>query len=74
MLIFGTKAHLINTHLLGPRSKSSAKVKVEYQGYISKKIAVSGALVFHKHILFLFQLHKIIHLPYLYTSILILCL
>ena len=27
------------------------KVKVEYQGYISQKMAVSGALVFHKHIL-----------------------
>ena len=50
MLIFGIKAHLINTHLLVPRS--SAKVKVEYQGYISQKMAVSGALVFHEHILF----------------------
>ena len=28
------------------------KVKVEYHGCISQKIAVSGALVFHKHILF----------------------
>ena len=28
------------------------KVKVEYQGYISQKMAVSEALVFHKHILF----------------------
>ena len=27
-------------------------VKVEYQGYISQKMVVSGALVFHKHILF----------------------
>ena len=27
------------------------KVKVEYQGYISQKMAVSEALVFHKHIL-----------------------
>ena len=31
------KAHLINMHLLVPRSRSSAKVKVEYQGYISQK-------------------------------------
>ena len=46
------KAHLFNTHLLVPRSRSSAKVKVEYQGYISQKMAVLGALVFHKHILF----------------------
>ena len=29
------KAHLIDTHLLVPRSRSSAKVK--YQGHISKK-------------------------------------
>ena len=45
------KAYLINTHLLVPRSRSSAKVK--YQDYISQKMAVSGALVFYKHILFL---------------------
>ena len=30
------------------------KVKVEYQGYLSKKMAVLGALVFHKHILLSF--------------------
>ena len=45
------KAHLIDTHLLVPRSRSSAKVKVKYQGHIFKKMAISGALVFHKHIL-----------------------
>ena len=41
-------------HLLVPRS--SAKVKVKYKGYISQKMAVSGAFVFHKHILFFFGL------------------
>ena len=47
------KAYLINMHLLVPRSRSSAKVKVFiYKGYISQKMAVSGAFVFHKHILF----------------------
>ena len=46
------KAHLINTHLLVSRSRSSAKVKVKYQGDVSRKMGVSGALVFHKHILF----------------------
>ena len=46
------KAHLIDTHLLVPRSRSSAKVKVKYQGHISQKMAVLGALVLHKHILF----------------------
>ena len=47
------KAHVIDTHLLMSRSRSSAKVKVKYQGHVSQKIGVSGALVFHKHILFL---------------------
>ena len=46
------KAHLINMYLLVPRSRSSAKVKVKYKGYISKKMAILGAFVFHKHILF----------------------
>ena len=31
------KAYLINMHLLVPRSRSSAKVKVRYKGYISQK-------------------------------------
>ena len=48
------KAHLTDTHLV-PRSRSSAKVKVKYQGHVSQKMGVSGALVFHKHILFLLQ-------------------
>ena len=42
------KAHLIDTHLLVPRSRSSAKVKVKYQGHVSQEMGVSGALVFHK--------------------------
>ena len=46
------KAYLINMHLLVPRSRSSAKVKVKYKGYISQKMAISGAFVFYKHILF----------------------
>ena len=40
------KAHLIDTHLLVPQSRSSAKVKVKYQGHVSQKVRVSGALVF----------------------------
>ena len=39
-------------HLLVARSRSSAKFKVKYKGYISQKMAISGAFVFHKHILF----------------------
>ena len=49
------KAHLINTHLLVPRSRSSAKVKVKYQGHVSQKMGVSGAFVFYKHILFCWE-------------------
>ena len=42
------------------------KVKVEYYGYISKKkMAVSAALVFHKHILF--KLHCL-HMLSVWTS------
>ena len=44
------KAHLIDTHLLV--SRSFAKVKVKYQGHVSQKMGVLGALVFHKHNLF----------------------
>ena len=46
------KAYLIIMHLLVPRSRSSAKVKVKYKGYIPQKMAVSGTFVLHKHILF----------------------
>ena len=53
-LIFGMKVHLINTHLV-PRSGSSAKVKVKYQGHVSQKMGVSGALVFHKNNILLFS-------------------
>ena len=53
-LIFGMKAHLINTYLLVPRSRSSTKVKVIYQGLVSQKMGVSGALVFHKYIFVFF--------------------
>ena len=44
-------AHL-DTNLHVPSSRSSAKVKVKYQGHVSQKMGVLGALVFHKHILF----------------------
>ena len=35
------KAHLIDTHLLVPRSRSSAKVKVKYQDHFSQKMTFS---------------------------------
>ena len=54
------KAYLINMHLLVPRSRSSAKIKVKYKGYISQKMAVSGAFVFHKHILFFLDIFRFI--------------
>ena len=40
------KAYFINTHLLVPRSWSSAKVKVKYQGHVSQTVGVVGALCF----------------------------
>ena len=53
------KAYLINMFPLVPRSRSCAKVKVKYKGYISQKMAFSGAFVFHKHILLSFQIDKV---------------
>ena len=53
------KTHLIDTHLLVPRSRSSARVKVKHQGHVSQKMGVLGALVFHKHILFSIQLEVV---------------
>ena len=47
MLIFVMKAHLIDTHLLVPRSRSSAKVKVKYQGRVSQKMDVLGVSQTH---------------------------
>ena len=40
--MFGMKAHFIDTHLLVPRSRSSTKVKVKYQGHVSQKMGVSS--------------------------------
>ena len=52
------KAHLIYTHLLVPRSRSSAKVKVEYQGHISQKLAIWGHYVSQTHLIVLFFFHR----------------
>ena len=38
------KAHFIDTHLLVPRSRSSAEVKVKYQAPISQKMSISVLL------------------------------
>ena len=46
------KEHLIDTHLLVPRSRSSAKVKVKYQGHVSQNMGVSQThLVFNERII-----------------------
>ena len=51
---FHLKKHLFNTHLLEPRSSSSAKIKVKYEGHIlKKKKAISWTLIFHKKLIFL---------------------
>ena len=49
MLICGMKAHLIDTHLV-PRSRSSAKVKVKYQGHVSQKWVFRGISVSQTHL------------------------
>ena len=54
------KAHLIDTHLLVPGP--SAKVKVKYQGHISQKMGVSGALVFQNTSWFFYKI------PYLLSD------
>ena len=63
------KAYLINMNLLVPRSRSSAKVKVKYEGCISQKMAVLGAFVFHQHILFDFvaNYHLTSYVLYIYS-------
>ena len=38
--MFDMKAYLMNMHQLVSRSRSSAKVKVKYKGYISQKMAI----------------------------------
>ena len=51
------KIHLIDTHLLVPKSRSFAKVKVgQYEGYIKKieKMAVSVPLVLNNLFVCLF--------------------
>ena len=61
------KANLIDTHLLVPRSRSSAKVKVKYPGHVSEKMGVSGHYCSQTHLVFngiffilvLFQCHDI---------------
>ena len=49
------KAYLINRHLLVPRSRSPAKVKVKYKGYISQKKngRFGGIRVSQTHLVFL---------------------
>ena len=54
----GMKAHLIDTHLLVPRSRSSTKVKVNNQGHVSQEMDISVALVFHNPILFTIEKKK----------------
>ena len=54
------KAHCIDTYLLLPWSRSSAKVKVKYKvTFLKKKMAISGAVVFHKHILFYSEMKNV---------------
>ena len=49
-------------HLLVPRSRSSAKVKVKYKGYICLKMAVSGAFMFRTHLFFFYFRYALVML------------
>ena len=65
--MFGMKAYLINMHLLV--SRSSAKVKVKYKGYISQKMTVIGHILFffftsHEHSMLKEALRKALCLSY----------
>ena len=51
MLIFGMPVAFDNSQRV--RVNFCFQVSVKNQGYISQKLAISGALVFHKHILFI---------------------
>ena len=60
------KAYLINMHLLVPRSRSSAKVKVKYKGYISQKNGHFGGIRVSQTVLvsvFFFLVEVIFNLP-----------
>ena len=57
MLIFGMKAHLIDTHVLVLRSRSSAKVKVKYQGHVSQKMGILGGISVSQTNFALFPVH-----------------
>ena len=58
------KAHFINTHLLVPRSRSSAKVKVKYQGHVSEKMGVSGISVSQTHFVsIMFSMKSVSEIP-----------
>ena len=59
--IFHIYISLGETLSLVPKSRSSVKVKVKHQGHnFRKKMAVAGALVFHKHGLFSYVYMKLI--------------
>ena len=69
------KAYLIDTHLPVPRSRSSAKIKVKYQGHVSQKNGCFGGIsVPQTHLVFLFpevlpiQRHLIPAQPHLTLS------
>ena len=55
------KAHLIETHLPVPRSRSSAKIKVKYQGHVSQNMSVSGGISVSQTHLVVFVLCDLYH-------------
>ena len=49
---FRTFIFHVSIPCLVPSSRSSAKIKLEYQNHNFQKIPVAGAFMFHEHILF----------------------
>ena len=62
------KAYLINMHLLVPRSRSSAKIKVKYKGYISQKWPFLGHSCFTNTSFFLLNSFECLCPSHLYTN------
>ena len=62
-------AYLINMHLLVPRSRSSAKIKVKYNGYISQKNGRFGGIrVSQTHPVGIVLLYILVHSCVKYLS------
>ena len=62
-------AHLIDAYLLVPTSRSSAKVKVKYQGHVYQKMSVPGALVFTNTSCFILEISVVYEKSYIVGAV-----